>query len=57
LDLRSSRALNLDDELMRDVKAKYESQANLYYRGQPPFDDMLASIDMLRDRLPRASKR
>jgi predicted nucleotidyltransferase component of viral defense system len=52
LDLRASPALNLTDDLQRIIRAKYESEAHLYFRGQPRFEEILTGVQAVRDRLP-----
>ena len=36
--------LLLDPDLRANFASRYEKTANLYYRGQPPFDEVLSII-------------
>jgi len=45
IDLKNHPALTLEDEnIFNSFKERYQKSSNLYYKGQPDFDDIIARI-------------
>jgi hypothetical protein len=45
IDLKNHPALTLEDEnIFNSFKERYQKSSNLYYKGQPDFDDIMARI-------------
>ena len=45
IDLKNQPALTLEDEnIFNSFKERYQKSSNLYYKGQPDFDDIMARI-------------
>ncbi len=45
IDLKNHPALTLEDEnIFNSFKERYQKSSNLYYKGQPDFDDIMAKI-------------
>ena len=52
LPIAQNQAFLLDDPaIQEDYRRRYERTAAIYYRGQPPFGELLARIKTYIDRL------
>jgi predicted nucleotidyltransferase component of viral defense system len=50
IDINKNEAFLLNDTTLREkFRKRYVATANLYYKGQPPFDDLLARIKKFVD--------
>jgi len=51
LDLASSPALNLTQEQIATLSAQYAKESAYYFKGQPPFVEVLKTIAEIRNAL------
>jgi hypothetical protein len=54
LTLADSPALNLTPEQITLLEAQYQGERRYYFRGQPPFSEIVDAITEIRDRLKKA---
>jgi hypothetical protein len=54
LTLADSPALNLTPEQVTLLEAQYQAERRYYFRGQPPFSEIVDAIREIRDRLKKA---
>jgi hypothetical protein len=51
LNLAKSPALNLKPEQIEVLGRQYKAEAAYYFKGQPPFGELLPTLDSIRDDL------
>ena len=56
LNLAESAALNLNPEQVEILENQYRGEARYYFKGQPPFGDIIASLSEIRSRLAAPSQ-
>ena len=52
-DLRTSPAFKPTPEQRQQFRRRYEADKDYYYKGQPPFDEIMREIDAIRETLPQ----
>lgn len=51
LDLTRSPALNLTDQQTAQLDRQYQREARFYFKGQPPFREITATVSQIREHL------